>query len=371
MAMLDKRSTRFMKSNRGKKFNRKGDFKNKNKEEEKDQLICYECKKSENIRTNCPKLKKKSFEKKKKLKAHVVTWRNEESSDEEEQEVANLCLMAIEDDLKGGIATKPKLHVQIHDTLIVDAQGKFDAKSDETIFLGYSLTSKAYRVFNKRTLVVGESIHVVFDDNLLPRKDSYDDDDDDVGTKWVFRNKLDESGNIVRNKDRLVAQGYTQEGIDFDETYAPVARIDSSFDLHAYSDADYEGCKIDRKSTSGTCQFLAGSCCAQVLWMKQQLFDYGIDVGTIPIKYDNTSVICLTKNPIQHSRAKHIEIRHHFIRDHVLQDDIVLEYVDTLHQLADIVGLDDHNKNACQVVEKFDFRVIVVEAKDETINTRI
>ncbi|KAK8649437.1 hypothetical protein V6N13_130166 [Hibiscus sabdariffa] len=341
--MLDKRSTRFMKSNRGKKFNRKGDFKNKNKEEEKDQLICYECKKSENIRTNCPKLKKKSFEKKKKLKAHVVTWRNEESSDEEEQEVANLCLMAIEDDLKGGIATKPKLHVQIHDTLIVDAQGKFDAKSDETIFLGYSLTSKAYRVFNKRTLVVGESIHVVFDDNLLPRKDSYDDDDDDVGTKWVFRNKLDESGNIVRNKDRLVAQGYTQEGIDFDETYAPVARIDSSFDLHAYSDADYEGCKIDRKSTS----------------------------GTIPIKYDNTSVICLTKNPIQHSRAKHIEIRHHFIRDHVLQDDIVLEYVDTLHQLADIVGLDDHNKNACQVVEKFDFRVIVVEAKDETINTRI
>ncbi|KAK8674769.1 hypothetical protein V6N13_032872 [Hibiscus sabdariffa] len=81
---------------------------------------------------------------------------------------------------------------------------------------------------------------------------------------------------------------------------------DSTFDLHAYSDADYGGFKIDRKSTSGTCQFLgnmliswfskkqnsvalstteaeyisAGSCCAQVLWMKQQLFDYGIDVGT-------------------------------------------------------------------------------------------
>ncbi|KAK9011528.1 hypothetical protein V6N11_044376 [Hibiscus sabdariffa] len=85
---------------------------------------------------------------------------------------------------------------------------------------------------------------------------------------------------------------------------------DSTFDLHAYPDADYGGCKIDRKSTSGTCQFLgnmliswfskkqnsvalstteaeyisAGSCCAQVLWMKQQLLDHGIDVGTIPIK---------------------------------------------------------------------------------------
>ncbi|KAK8624782.1 hypothetical protein V6N13_089668 [Hibiscus sabdariffa] len=137
---------------------------------------------------------------------------------------------------------------------------------------------------------------------------------------------------------------------------------DSTFDLHAYSDADYGGCKIDRKSTSGTCQFLgnmliswfsnkqnsvalstteaeyisADSCCAQVLWMKQQLLDYGIDVGTIPIKCDNTSAICLTKNPIQHSRTKHIEIRHHFIRDHVSKNDIVLEYVDTLHQLADI-----------------------------------
>ncbi|KAL4366735.1 hypothetical protein GQ457_05G021070 [Hibiscus cannabinus] len=139
-------------------------------------------------------------------------------------------------------------------------------------------------------------------------------------------------------------------------------RRDSTFDLHAYSDADYGGCKIDRKSTSDTCQFLgnmliswfskkqnnvalstteaeyisADSCCAQVLWMKQQLLDYGIDVGTIPIKCDNTSAICLTKNPIQHSRTKHIEIRHHFIRDHVSKNDIVLEYVDTLHQLADI-----------------------------------
>ncbi|GMJ08622.1 hypothetical protein HRI_004531400 [Hibiscus trionum] len=587
--------------------------------------------------------------------------------------------------------------------LVRDNLGKFDAKSDEAIFIGYSLTSKAYRVFNKRTLVVEESIHVVFDDNLLPRKISCEDDDvgiinafdggqtskedeiptkeddtqdpplealkdlaleekevsyprefnyvkdseilgdpskgvttrsslrlmnhvsfisciepknikealkDDfwimamqeelnqferrnvwtlvdrpsnqstIGTKWVFRNKLDESGNIMRNKARLVAQGYTQEeGIDFDETYAPVARMeairmllayacyhdfklfqmdvksaflngfineevyveqppgfedskfpnhvfkltkalyglkqaprawyerlsnfliekgfekrqgefemsmmgelsfflglqikqkkdgtfinqakyikdmlkkfglenakpqatpmssstkldkdeggkcvdsklyhsmigsllyltasrpdilfsvclcarfqassreshliavkrifrylrgtpclclwyprDSTFNLHAYSDADYGGCKIDRKSTSGTCQFLGsmliswfskkqnsvalsiteaeyislGSCCSQVLWMKQQLLDYGINVETIPLKCDNTSATCLTKNLIQHSKTKHIEIRHHFIRDHVIKEDVVIEYVDTLNQLADI-----------------------------------
>ena len=64
--------------------------------------------------------------------------------------------------------------------------------------------------------------------------------------------------------------------------------------------------------------------------------DFGITIDHIPIKCDNTSAICLTKNPIQHSRTKHIEIRHHFIRDHVQKGDIMLEFIDTLHQLADI-----------------------------------
>ena len=49
-----------------------------------------------------------------------------------------------------------------------------------------------------------------------------------IGTKWIFKNKSDEHGTVVRNKSRLVAQGYTQvEGIDFDETFALVARLES------------------------------------------------------------------------------------------------------------------------------------------------
>ena len=56
----------------------------------------------------------------------------------------------------------------------------------------------------------------------------------------------------------------------------------------------------------------------------------------IPIKCDNTSTINLSKNFIQHSRTKHIEIRHHFIRDHIQNKDITLEFVSTEDQLADI-----------------------------------
>ena len=57
-----------------------------------------------------------------------------------------------------------------------------------------------------------------------------------IGTKWIYRNKQDEHGQVVRNKAHLVAQGYTQvEGIDFDETFAPVARLEAIRILLAYA----------------------------------------------------------------------------------------------------------------------------------------
>ncbi|GJZ68689.1 retrovirus-related pol polyprotein from transposon TNT 1-94 [Tanacetum coccineum] len=200
---------------------------------------------------------------------------------------------------------------------------KFDPKSYEGVFLGYSQNSKAYIILNKHTRKIEESLNLTFDENPPHSKTSplVDDDLDEeeaikvtekknlekdiedetleideivnikesrnhplenvienlnqrtlswiiamqeelnqfvandvwelvpqpknmtiIGTKWVFRNKLDENGVVSRNKARLVAQGYNQqEGIDYDETYAPVARLESIRILLTYA------CALDFK----------------------------------------------------------------------------------------------------------------------------
>jgi hypothetical protein len=136
----------------------------------------------------------------------------------------------------------------------------------------------------------------------------------------------------------------------------------SHFELLRYSDADYAECKVDRKSTSKTCQFLqrslvswsskkqnsvalstaeaeyvtAGSCCAQLLWMRQTLKDYGYTMNHISLLCDNESTIKITYNSCEHSRTKHIDIRHHFLRDHVIKGDIVISHIGTNAQLTDI-----------------------------------
>nr|GEV28059.1 putative ribonuclease H-like domain-containing protein [Tanacetum cinerariifolium] len=116
---------------------------------------------------------------------------------------------------------------------------------------------------------------------------------------------------------------------------------DSPFNLQAYSNSDYAGASLDRKSTTGGCQFLgkrliswlykkqtivanfttkaeyvvAASCCGQVLWIQNQMLDYGFNLMNTKNYINNESTICIMKNLVFHSKTKHIEIRHHFIRD--------------------------------------------------------
>nr|GFC44889.1 retrovirus-related Pol polyprotein from transposon TNT 1-94 [Tanacetum cinerariifolium] len=111
---------------------------------------------------------------------------------------------------------------------------------------------------------------------------------------------------------------------------------DSGFELTEFSDADYTGCKDTFKSTFEAEYVSLSACCAQVLWMRTQLTDYGFHFNKIPLYCDSKSAISIFCNPVQHSRTKHIAVRYHFIKEHVEKGTIELYLVKTDYQLADI-----------------------------------
>ncbi|GJR13770.1 retrovirus-related pol polyprotein from transposon TNT 1-94 [Tanacetum coccineum] len=257
----------------------------------------------------------------------------------------------------------------------------------------------------------------------------------------IYKVKLDELEGILKNKAQLVARGYRQEeGIDFEESFALVARLDSiriflAFSAHmnmvvyqmdvktaflngnlreevyviqsdGFVDADnlnhvyklkkalyglrqaprawydmlslfllsqdFSKGSVDptlfirredtRRSTSGSMQFLGdrlvswsskrqksaaissteaeyivmSGCCAQILWIRSHLTDYGLGFNKIPVYCDNKSVIALCSNNVQHSRSKYINIIFHFIKEHVENGVIELYFINTEYQLADI-----------------------------------
>lgn len=115
------------------------------------------------------------------------------------------------------------------------------------------------------------------------------------------------------------------------------------------------GCKSEIKSTNVTCNIfgnlmisrhikkqhsvvistshvefvVADNCCTQVLCLKQQLLYFDLKLDCIPIKWDNTNTINLTKKSVLHSCTNQIELNNHFLRDHVDKDNVVFEYMDT------------------------------------------
>ncbi|RDX80226.1 Copia protein, partial [Mucuna pruriens] len=115
--------------------------------------------------------------------------------------------------------------------------------------------------------------------------------------------------------------------------------------LKDYNDVDFAGYRIGRKNTNGGCHFIGANL---ISWSskrqdiitlsttKHQLEDYDIIESNISLLRDNTVAINLSKNPILHSRAKHIEIKHHFIRDYVQKGILDLKFINTENQLTDI-----------------------------------
>ncbi|GJY22894.1 putative ribonuclease H-like domain-containing protein [Tanacetum coccineum] len=132
---------------------------------------------------------------------------------------------------------------------------------------------------------------------------------------------------------------------------------ESPFDLEAFYDSDYGRSNLDRKSTTGGCQFLGQRLISwqckkqtilatsttdnirnrQVLWVQNQLLDYGFNFMNTKIHIDNESTICIVKNPVYHSKTKHIEIHQHFIRDCYEKKLINVEKIHTDLNVADLL----------------------------------
>jgi hypothetical protein len=155
----------------------------------------------------------------------------------------------------------------------------------------------------------------------------------------------------------------------------------STFDLIGYSDSDYAGCKVDRKSTSWTYQFLGrslvswsskkqtsialstaeaeyvavGQCCMQLLCMRQTLQDFGYNLSKVSLLCDNESAIRLVDNPVEHNHTKHIDIWHHFLSDHQQRGDINIYHISTENQLADIFTKPLDEKRFCRLRSELNF----------------
>nr|GEW29947.1 copia protein [Tanacetum cinerariifolium] len=195
------------------------------------------------------------------------------------------------------------------------------------------------------------------------------------GTKWVFRNNLDKNGIVSQNKARLesirillayaCALDFKLFQMDVKGAFLNGFINEEGTDIETvvYADSDHARNYVDRKSTSGICTFVGccltywfskkltalaisttdveyvttGKACQQALWMKQALIDYDVLLDDFPIMRDNKGVIDLSKNPVQYSRTKHIEIRQHFLCDNVQKGHISIEKVSSVDNITNIL----------------------------------
>ncbi|GKF13804.1 putative ribonuclease H-like domain-containing protein, partial [Tanacetum coccineum] len=184
-------------------------------------------------------------------------------------------------------------------------------------------------------------------------------------------------GAIIKNKARLVAQGYRQEeGVDYDEVFAPIARIEAIRLFLAF--ASFMGFTVYQMDVKSA--FLYGNITEEVnfrrmsiSWEKtgllamQETNNYGYIIyrGRICsscklLCSDNESTICIVKNPVFHSKTKHIQIRHHFIRDCYEQRLINVVKVHTDDNVADLLtkGFD---------LARFNFLVVTIGSLEASL----
>ncbi|GJW05448.1 hypothetical protein Tco_1564304, partial [Tanacetum coccineum] len=191
---------------------------------------------------------------------------------------------------------------------------------------------------------VEESSNVTFDETPLPTKTSPLEDDDLVKEEAIEVNKTRplESRPYIMFSVCLCARFQEDPKISHLEVVKRIFQyVKGTMHLGLWytKGPDIETVFLKKQTTLATstteAEYVsAGKACQQVLWMKQALIDYGISLDDIPIMFDNKGAIDLSKNPVQHSRTKHIEIHHHFLPDNVQKGNISIEKVSLEDNIA-------------------------------------
>nr|GEX24627.1 retrovirus-related Pol polyprotein from transposon TNT 1-94 [Tanacetum cinerariifolium] len=165
--------------------------------------------------------------------------------------------------------------------------------------------------------------------------------------KWIYKVKTDKFGGVLKNKARLIAQGFRQEEcIDFEESFALAARIEAICIF--IENATHKNMMIFQMDVKTT--FLNGELKEEVYVSQPEGFvdldnpshvcsgsdTLHMENSKIPLSCDNKSTLALYCNSVQHSRAKHIDVRYHFIKEQVENGIVELYFVWTEYQLADI-----------------------------------
>ncbi|GJZ51870.1 hypothetical protein Tco_0606385 [Tanacetum coccineum] len=150
-----------------------------------------------------------------------------------------------------------------------------------------------------------------------------------INLKWLWKIHVTRINTAFSNNFSSCAYGIcSKEGIDSKSHFALVASVGSCMVLFICDSTSMSSVEAEYVSLS--------ACCAQVLWLRTQLTEYGFHFDKIPMYCDSKAAIAISCNPVQHSRTKHIDVRYHFIKEQVEKGIVELFFVGTEYQLADL-----------------------------------
>ncbi|GJX75780.1 putative ribonuclease H-like domain-containing protein [Tanacetum coccineum] len=236
--------------------------------------------------------------------------------------------------------------------LNIDHLGKFDGKADEGFFVGYSINSKAFRSqFDEYATLLQEVFPVYADDIIFgsTKKKLCTEFEKMMHKKFQMSSmgeltfflglqvKQKEDGIFI-SQDKYVTEILKKFGFSDVKTASTPISLCSKMQMEKML-ISWQ-CKkqtVVANSTTKAKYIVASNCCGQVLWIQNQLLDYGYNFMQTKIHIDNESTICIVKNPVFHSKTKHIEIRHHFIRDFNEKKLIQMIKIYTDHNVADLL----------------------------------